>query len=169
MVRTASLLARSVKGGGGGGAGGGLFLGLDHPMIPMLLPQGWGWGDQMRRTSPTSSEMRQSLSPILNFFSRVFVTVCLDWMLHDPDSRVARMMCHLFIPFFFSFFLLINPSSAFPPRTPATASLQTFSLCFFLSRCMIFFFMFFLLLKMCINESVSLLAPSDCAALFCCF
>lgn len=70
MVHTASLLARSVKGGGGGGAGGGLFLGLDHPMIPMLLPQGWGWGDQMRRTSPTSSEMRQSLglSPIFIFF-----------------------------------------------------------------------------------------------------
>lgn len=108
MVHTASLLARSVKGGGSGG--GGLFLGLDHPMIPMLLPQGWGAGGVGvggvrcggRVPHPRRCDSPWVLSHFL-FFSCVFGTVCLDWMLHDPDSRVARMMCHLFIPIFFLF------------------------------------------------------------------
>lgn len=74
MVHTASLLARSVKGGGGGG--GVVIFRVRSPNDSNAAPSGvGGWrvgrgGGQMRRTSPTSSEMRQSLGliPFFIFF-----------------------------------------------------------------------------------------------------
>lgn len=108
MVHTASLLGRSVKGGGGGG--GVVIFRVRSPNDSNAAPSGvGGWrvgrgGIRCggRVPHPRRCDSRWVLSHFL-FFSCVFGTVCLDWMLHDPDSRVARMMCHLFIPIFFLF------------------------------------------------------------------
>lgn len=96
----------------GWGCGWGVIFRVRSPNDSNAAPSGVGVGGADAEDESHilgDATVAGTFSHFLIFFPWVFATVCLDWMLHDPNSRVARMMCHLFIPFFF--FSLSSSSS----------------------------------------------------------